>query len=95
MFDEWGSLQKHKKKRLTGKPLAALNQKIYDRDGGCCIICGAYIQPGENFHLNAGRILRPLRSGRNARFTSLSYQLDFQQKLCYNIFDEVIYILER
>ena len=24
------------------------------------------------FHLNVGRILRPLRSGRNARFTSLS-----------------------
>lgn len=25
------------------------------------------------FHLNAGRILRPLRSERNARLTSLSY----------------------
>ena len=50
MFGEWGSLQKHKKTRLTGKSLAALNKKIYDRDGGCCIICGAYIQPGEKFH---------------------------------------------
>ncbi len=46
-------------------------------------------------HLNAGRILRPLRSERNARLTSLSYQLEFQQKLCYNIFDEVICTLER
>ena len=30
------------------------------------------------FHQNAGRILRPLRPGRNARFTSLSLILDFQ-----------------
>lgn len=50
MFEEWGSLQKHKKTRLTGKPLAALNQKIYERDGGCCIICGAPIPEGNKAH---------------------------------------------
>ncbi|MGL6016164.1 MAG: HNH endonuclease [Selenomonadaceae bacterium] len=50
MFEEWGSLQKHKKTRLTGKPLAALNQKIYERDGGCCIICGRPVPEGSKFH---------------------------------------------
>ena len=46
----------------TGSAGRVLHQDVFKRRGAClrCV------------HLNAGRILRPLRSGRNARFTSLS-----------------------
>lgn len=43
------TLQKHKTKRLTGKPLAALNAKIHLRDNGC-VLCGTWVDPGEKFH---------------------------------------------
>lgn len=42
-------IPKHKPLRLKGKPLAALNQKIHDRDGGC-VVCGMWVDPGEKFH---------------------------------------------
>ena len=44
------SLQKHKPIRLHGKALAQLNTSIYERDGGQCIICGTYVEPGTMFH---------------------------------------------
>ena len=33
---------------------------------------GNFTRAAAQLHLNVGRILRPLRLGRNARFTSLS-----------------------
>ena len=54
----------------------------FEAVGISCIGQGRHGRQGEKadkeecrqrfFHLNVGRILRPLRSGRNARFTSLS-----------------------
>ncbi len=45
-------MQKIKKVRLTGKPLAKLNNDIHERDGHICIIsgCGRYVLPGVKFH---------------------------------------------
>ncbi len=45
-------MQKNKKIRLTGKPLAKLNTDIHERDDHTCIIsgCGRYVLPGEKFH---------------------------------------------
>jgi 5-methylcytosine-specific restriction endonuclease McrA len=41
---------KHKPTRLKGKPLAALNKSIHDRDGDCCLLCGSPVDPGVKFH---------------------------------------------
>lgn len=43
-------IPKHKPLRLKGKPLAELNKKIHDRDGGCCLLCGSPVDDGEKFH---------------------------------------------
>ncbi|WP_094607749.1 hypothetical protein SPSIL_008890 [Sporomusa silvacetica DSM 10669] len=45
-------LQKRKKVRLTGKPLAKLNNDIHERDDHTCIIdgCGRYVSDKEKFH---------------------------------------------
>lgn len=45
-------MQKLKKVRLKGKPLAQLNTDIYERDGHICIIrgYGRYVLPGVKFH---------------------------------------------
>lgn len=43
-------IAKQKNTRLHGKALSDLNTAIYDRDGGCCIICGRYVEPGTKFH---------------------------------------------
>ena len=42
-------IPKNKHIRLAGKALSALNAAIHERDGGC-IICGAWVDPGEKFH---------------------------------------------
>lgn len=44
------SYTKHKLIRLKGKKLKELNDKIYERDGGFCIICEAIIPEGTKFH---------------------------------------------
>ena len=44
------SYTKHKKIRLKGKALKQLNNKIYNRDNGCCIICGIIVAEGTKFH---------------------------------------------
>jgi 5-methylcytosine-specific restriction endonuclease McrA len=36
--------------RLTGKALAELNDRIYHRDGGRCVLCGALVPYGTKFH---------------------------------------------
>jgi 5-methylcytosine-specific restriction endonuclease McrA len=36
--------------RLVGKALAALNDRIWHRDGGCCVLCGAPVPYGTKFH---------------------------------------------
>ena len=41
---------KTKRIRLKGEKLRALNDAIHERDGHCCIICGAHVDPGEKFH---------------------------------------------
>ena len=45
---------KIKRVRLKGKALRELNSAIHERDGHCCIICGAYVDPGEKFHHEPG-----------------------------------------
>ena len=45
---------KTKRVRLKGKALRELNAAIHERDGHCCIICGAYVDPGEKFHHEPG-----------------------------------------
>jgi len=36
--------------RLAGKPLAALNAEIHNRDNNSCVLCGRWVDPGEKFH---------------------------------------------
>ncbi len=43
-------LEKTKRIRLHGKKLKELNDYIYERDGHCCAVCGAYVEPGTKFH---------------------------------------------
>ena len=43
-------INKTKRVRLYGPALFQLNTAIHSRDGNCCIICGAYVYPGEKFH---------------------------------------------
>lgn len=43
-------IKKIKRVRLTGKKLKALYDAVYQRDGGKCSICGAYIPYGLKFH---------------------------------------------
>lgn len=45
---------KNKRVRLKGKALRELNAAIHERDGHHCIICGAYVDPGEKFHHEPG-----------------------------------------
>jgi hypothetical protein len=42
--------------RLKGQKLAKLNETIHQRDQHKCIYCGNRVDPGEKFHLIAGRI---------------------------------------
>lgn len=42
--------KKKKPVRLTGEPLRKLVAAVYDRDGHCCILCGAWVQEGEKPH---------------------------------------------
>ena len=42
-------MQKQQKIRLKGKPLAALNAELHQRDGGC-VMCGLWVDQGEKFH---------------------------------------------
>lgn len=41
---------KNKATRLTGKKLRQLNETISERDGQCCVVCGAWVEPGTKFH---------------------------------------------
>lgn len=43
-------LEKHKAIRLHGDKLRKLNEKIYNRDKGCCVLCGAYVPEGAKAH---------------------------------------------
>lgn len=43
-------IAKQKRIRLHGDALRELNDAIYERDGGRCIICGRYVEPGTKFH---------------------------------------------
>lgn len=36
--------------RLKGKALQDLQNAIYERDGGRCVVCHCYVQEGEKFH---------------------------------------------
>lgn len=36
--------------KLKGKKLKQLNDQIYDRDGGCCVLCGGHVPEGTKFH---------------------------------------------
>ena len=47
-------IPKTKRIRLKGEKLRALNDAIHERDGHCCIICGAHVDPGEKFHHEKG-----------------------------------------
>jgi len=42
-------LPKTKQIKLKGRALAALNAEVHSRDKGC-ILCGAWVDPGEKFH---------------------------------------------
>ena len=46
------NLAKHKRIRLTGKAVAALNEAIHERDNYTCIVpgCGRYVPIGEKWH---------------------------------------------
>jgi hypothetical protein len=46
------NLAKHKRIRLTGKPAAALNEAIHERDNYRCIVpgCRHYVPIGEKWH---------------------------------------------
>ena len=39
-------LQKRKTLRLKGRKLIELYRAVYERDGGCCVYCGKWIEPG-------------------------------------------------
>lgn len=43
-------LEKTRPVKLHGKNLFDLNIKIHERDNNCCIVCGAYVDPGIKFH---------------------------------------------
>lgn len=43
-------LLKKSKIKLTGKKQAELHKKVWERDGQCCVICGAYVPAGVKAH---------------------------------------------
>lgn len=43
-------LAKQKRVHLTGKKARKLYEQVYERDGGHCIVCGAYIPFGVKEH---------------------------------------------
>lgn len=42
--------KKKKPGRLYGDDLRELNDLIWERDGGCCVLCGAPVPRGTKFH---------------------------------------------
>lgn len=42
--------EKRKRIRLHGKKLKELNDAVYRRDDGNCVLCGAYVEEGTKFH---------------------------------------------
>ena len=43
-------MQTTKPIRLKGKKLRDLHTAAYERDGGCCVECGVFIEPGTPGH---------------------------------------------
>lgn len=43
-------IARHNIIRLKGKKLAAFNNKVYERDGGRCVVCHKYVPPGTKIH---------------------------------------------
>lgn len=41
---------KNKRTRLKGKPQSNLNDQIWNRDGGCCVLCGTPVSCGSKYH---------------------------------------------
>lgn len=35
---------------ITGKKLRELNEKIFERDGCSCVVCGRWVDPNMKFH---------------------------------------------
>ena len=43
-------LEKHKAIRLHGDKLNKLNERVWTRDEGCCVICGSCVPWGTKMH---------------------------------------------
>lgn len=57
--------------RLKGKALRVLVERIYERDGHCCVVCGKWVEPGQKPHHE------PPGAGRK------SDEIDKMALLCY------------
>ena len=44
------TIQKHKHIKLHGKAVKELNDRIHERDGHCCVLCGKPVDDDEKWH---------------------------------------------
>lgn len=44
------TIPKHKHIRLHGQAVKELNDRIHERDGHCCVLCGKPVDDGEKWH---------------------------------------------
>lgn len=62
--------------RLKGKALKDLNDLIYERDGGCCVLCGRGVPYDSKFH----HILFRGHSGSDVKENGVTLCLDCHKK---------------
>ena len=44
------TIPKHKRIKLHGQAVKELNDRIHERDGHCCVLCGKHVDDGEKWH---------------------------------------------
>ena len=62
--------------RLAGPKLHDLNDLIYERDGGCCVLCGKAVPYGSKFH----HIIFRSHSGSDVEQNGVTLCLDCHKK---------------